>query len=555
MTSELSKPWFKFYEEGVKSQLSIPEISLHEMFKQTAVKFPARTALIFGGQTWTYQQMDAAVERLARAFAKNGLTAGDRISIYMPNSANWVISFFAIMRLGGVVVQTNTLYVEDELKAQLQDAGATGIVSVPPLLPRILAIKEQTKLKLAAIDALQAFGIEQNHFILDLNEMLADSSLDGLDLALPQVQPATTVAVLQYTGGTTGTPKGCMLTHRNLVANALQAWEWIRDEEVIERVLTVLPLFHIYALTACMNLAMISGGSMIILPKFDISMVLQHINDYKPTFFPGAPTMYVAVINYPQIKDYKVSSIRVCLSGSAPLPQEVAVRFGELTGGRLVEAYGLSETSPAAHFNPIYHARVGSIGVPVPNSEAKIVDMISGETTLKPGEIGELVIKGDQVMLGYWQKPEETKAVLKDGWLYTGDLAHMDEDGFFYVVDRKKDIIITGGFNVYPRDIEEVLYQHPAIKEVVCAGIQDNYWGEMVKAYVVLKAEQDVSEQELLAFCQSKLASYKIPKKIELRETLPRTAVGKVLRRFLIEEEKQKAEASQSVINNLEQTS
>jgi len=421
---------------------------------------------------------------------------------------------------------------------------------VPPLLPRILAIKEQTELKIVAIDALKAYGIQQDLFVLDLNEMLADSSLDLLDLALPQVQPTTTVAVLQYTGGTTGTPKGCMLTHRNLVANAMQAWEWIKDEEVVEIVLTVLPLFHIYALTACMNLAMISGGSMIIVPKFDINMVLQHINDYKPTFFPGAPTMYVAVINHPRIKDFKVSSIRICLSGSAPLPLEVAVRFGELTGGRLVEAYGLSETSPATHFNPVYHARAGSIGVPIPNSEAKIVDMISGDTTLKPGEIGELVIKGDQVMLGYWQKPDETKAVLKDGWLYTGDIARMDEDGFFYIVDRKKDIIITGGYNVYPRDIEEVLYQHPAIKEVVCAGIKDKYWGEMVKAYVVLKAQQDVSEQELLVFCQSKLAAYKVPKKIEIREMLPRTAVGKVLRRFLIDEEKQRAEADQSSINN-----
>lgn len=545
MSGELNKPWLKFYENGVRNQFLIPEIGLLDMLKNTVNKFPEKPALIFGGRTWTYRQMDSAVERLARAFAKNGLTAGDRISIYMPNSANWVISFFAIMRLGAVVVQTNPLYVENELKAQLRDAGANGIISIPPLLPRILAVKDETNLKIVAIDALKAYGVQENPVIFDLNEMLADRSLDLMNLPLPQIQPGTTAAVLQYTGGTTGVAKGVMLTHRNLVANAMQAWEWIRGREGEERVLTVLPLFHIYALTACMNLAMFSGGVMIILPKFDIDTMLQHINDYEPTFFPGAPTMYVAVINHPRIREYKVSSIRVCLSGSAPLPVEVAVRFGELTGGRLVEAYGLSEASPATHFNPVYHARVGAIGVPIPNTEAKIVDLDTGEMTLKPGEIGELAIKGDQVMLGYWQKPNETQAVLRNGWLYTGDIARMDEDGFFYIVDRKKDMIITGGYNVYPRDIEEVLYQHPVVKEVVCAGIPDKYWGEMVKAYVVLKPDQNVSEQELIAFCHEKLASYKVPKQIVIRDMLPRTAVGKILRRFLIEEEKQKALADQ----------
>ncbi|MHB1654243.1 MAG: long-chain-fatty-acid--CoA ligase [Desulfitobacteriaceae bacterium] len=537
MTNEIKKPWLKFYEDGVQKELSIPEIGLLDMFKKTVERFPERPALIFEGRTWSYQQMDLAVERLARAFAKNGLNAGDRISIYMPNSANWVIGFFAIMRLGAVVVQTNPLYVENELRYQLLDAGATGIVSIPPLLPRILAVKDETKLKIAAIDALKAYGGQESPFILDLNDMLNDSSFDLLDLPQPQVQSNTTVAVLQYTGGTTGVSKGVMLTHHNLVANAMQAWEWILGKEGEERVLTVLPLFHIYALTACQNLAMLSGGAMVILSKFDINAVLQHINDYEPTFFPGAPTMYVAVINHPRIQEYKVSSIRICLSGSAPLPKEVALRFGELTGGRLVEAYGLSEASPATHLNPVYHARVGSIGVPAPNTEARIVDLTTGEITLEPGEIGELAIKGEQIMLGYWQKPNETQAVLRDGWLYTGDIARMDEDGFFYIVDRKKDMIITGGYNVYPRDIEEVLYQHPAVKEAVCAGIPDKYWGEMVKAYVVLKTDNNVSEQELIAFCHDKLASYKIPKKIEIREMLPRTAVGKVLRRFLIEEE------------------
>lgn len=540
------RPWFKFYEPGVRIKLEIPEITLVEMLKRTVRKFSDNPALIFAGKTTTYREMNILIERMAKVFIQRGVQKGDRISIFMPNSANWVITFFAILRVGAVAVQTNTLYVEDELKALLKDSGAIGIVSIPQLLPRIAPIQELLGLKFIALDWLSAFsgldgmGLADNPVFMDIEETLADASLDQVES--PSIDTRSDeLAVLQYTGGTTGTAKGVMLTHRNLVANAMQAWEWIVGREGEERVLTVLPLFHIYALTACMNLAMLSGGAMIILPKFDIDAVLQHINDYAPTFFPGAPTMYVAVINHPQIAEYKVSSIRCCLSGSAPLPKEVAIRFGELTGGRLVEAYGLSESSPASHLNPIFHARVGSIGIPAPNTDARIMDLETGERELPPGEIGELVLKGDQVMLSYWQKPEETGAVLRDGWLYTGDIAHMDEDGFFYIVDRKKDMIISGGYNVYPRDIEEVLYTHPAVREAVCAGIPDAYWGEMVKAYIVLKDGMTVTDDEILAHCQGKLAAFKIPKIVEFREGLPKTAVGKVLRRILVEEEREKS--------------
>lgn len=539
------RPWFRFYEPNVRKELEIPELTLVEMFKQTKLKFPNNPALIFGGKTTTYSEMDILIERLAKGLVKRGVKKGDRISIFMPNSANWVISFFAIQRIGAIVVQTNPLYVETELKALLQDSGATGIVSIPQLLPRIAPIQKEVGLKLIALDYLSGFsglaglGLADNPVYMDIEEQLSDLSLDELE-SPPFVCDSKDIAVLQYTGGTTGTAKGVMLTHSNLVANALQAWEWIVGHEGEERVLTVLPLFHIYALTACMNFSILSGGAMIILPRFDIDAVLQHINDYEPTFFPGAPTMYVAVINHPRIKEYKVSSIRCCLSGSAPLPKEVAIRFGELTGGRLVEAYGLSEASPATHLNPIFNSRVGSIGVPAPNTDAKIMDLETGQKELSTGEIGELVVKGDQVMLGYWQKPEETTAVLQDGWLYTGDIAYKDEDGFFYIVDRKKDMIITGGYNVYPRDVEEVLYTHPAVREAVCAGITNPYWGEMVKAYIVLKEGSNVTEEGILKYCQDKLAAYKIPKMIEFRESLPKTAVGKVLRRYLVDEEREK---------------
>jgi len=539
------RPWFHFYEPNVRRQVEIPEITLVEMFKQTMFKFPNKQALIFGGKIITYREMDTLIERMAKVLVQRGVKKGDRISIFMPNSANWVISFFAIQRVGAIVVQTNPLYVESELKALLQDSGAIGIVSIPPLFSRIAPIQAEVGLKLIALDYLRGLsglaglGLAHNPVYMDLEEQLSDLSLDELE-SPPCVTQSHDVAVLQYTGGTTGTAKGVMLTHHNLVANAIQAWEWIVGHEGKERVLTVLPLFHIYALTACMNFSILSGGAMIILPKFDIDAVLQHINDYEPTFFPGAPTMYVAVINHPRIKEYKVSSIRCCLSGSASLPKEVAIRFGELTGGRLVEAYGLSEASPATHLNPIFNSRVGSIGVPAPNTDAKIMDLETGKKELPPGEIGELVVKGDQVMLGYWQKPEETTAVLQDGWLYTGDIAYKDEDGFFYIVDRKKDMIITGGYNVYPRDVEEVLYTHPAVREAVCAGISNPYWGEMVKAYIVPKEGVTVTEEEILKYCQDKLATFKIPKQIEFRESLPKTAIGKVLRRYLVEEEREK---------------
>ncbi|HVJ49963.1 long-chain fatty acid--CoA ligase [Desulfitobacterium sp.] len=543
------KPWLSSYEPGVRATLEIPNITLLEMFKQTVERFSEHPALLFQGRSWSYRQMDEAVERMARALSYRGVKSGDRISIYMPNSALWVISFYACMRLGAVVVQTNPMYVESELKAQLNDAGAIGIITIPPLLQRVLAIQGETNLQLIAVDPLANLEIPISEKLLNLDALLNDSSLDRMDLPLPNIPADTEIAVLQYTGGTTGTSKGVVLTHRNLLANALQIKEWLQGEEGQERILTALPLFHIYSLSACMNLAMVSGGAMVILSKFDIDVVLQHINDYAPTIFPGAPTMYVAIINHPRVKEYNVSSIKVCVSGSAPLPVEVANRFGELTGGRLIEAYGLSEASPATHLNPVDHARVGSIGVPGPNTDAKIVDLATGQKTLVPGEIGELAVSGDQVMREYWQKPTETLAVLRDGWLYTGDIARMDEDGFFYIVDRKKDMIISGGYNVYPRDIEESLYEHSAVKEAVCAGIPDSYWGEFVKAYVVLKEDAQVTEAELLTFLKQKLAAYKVPKKIEIRESLPRTAVGKVLRRFLIDEELQKTTHSDIAAN------
>ncbi|NMA69294.1 MAG: long-chain fatty acid--CoA ligase [Desulfitobacterium sp.] len=530
--------WFKFYEEGVRKTFEIDDVSLYDMFANSVKNFPDNPAIIFGGKTWTYAQMNQEVDQLANALLGLGVKPKDRISINGPNSANWIISFFAIMKVGAIVVQTNPLYVENELKALLNDSGAIGMITVGPLYPRVQAIRGETSLKWVLVEGLKAMGMAEDEGTLDFHACVKDAK--EVEWTKPEISPQKDVAVLQYTGGTTGLPKGAQLTHSNLYANALQVVEWTKAEPGKERSLCVIPLFHIYALSVCLTSTMLAGGAIIPVPKFDADLILQLINDAKPTQYPGTPTMYVALVNHPKIKEYDVSSIKSCVSGSAPLPVEVAIRFGELTGGKLVEGYGLSEASPVTHINPMGNARVGSIGIPVSNTEAKIVDIETGEKELSPGEVGELAVKGPQVMLGYWQKENETRAVLRDGWLYTGDLAHMDEDGFFYIVDRKKDMIISGGYNVYPRDIEEVLYAHPAVMEAVCAGIPDSYWGEMVKAYVVLREGQNASEEELIEYMKTKLASYKVPKQVEIRSELPKTAEGKVLRRFLIEEEKAK---------------
>jgi long-chain acyl-CoA synthetase len=330
-----------------------------------------------------------------------------------------------------------------------------------------------------------------------------------------------------------------MLTHRNIVANALQVTEWFKGCNYgEERVLCILPFFHSYGMTCCVNFAIANAAAMIVLPRFEIQAVMQAIDKYQPTIFPGVPTMYIGVINYPDISKVNVKSIKYCISGSAPLPVEVSQKFEELTGGCLVEGYGLSETSPVTHCNPMIGLRkAGSIGQPLPDTLCKIADLESGDKVLPPGEIGELCIAGPQVMKGYWNMPEETARTLRDGWVYTGDIAKMDEDGYFYIVDRKKDMIIAGGFNVYPRDVEEVLFEHPKVMEAVVAGVPDPYRGETVKAFIVLKEGTEATEEEIIGYCKGRLAAYKVPRAVEFRKELPKTMVGKVLRRLLREEE------------------
>jgi long-chain acyl-CoA synthetase len=357
------------------------------------------------------------------------------------------------------------------------------------------------------------------------------------------VDPAQDVAVFQYTGGTTGRSKGAMLTHFNLVANVQQIHAHASQEPLTEgdKILTVIPLFHVYGMTCAMNLGILTGTNVILLPRFEPLEVLQTIQRHRPTYFPGVPTMYVALNAYPGAEQYGIDAIRICNSGSAPLPIELIQSFEKKTGARMYEGYGLSEASPTTHSTPRHGVKkAGSIGIPLPSTEARIVDLETGTRTMPIGEAGELVIRGPQVMKGYWNMPEETALALRDGWLYTGDIARMDEDGYFYIIDRKKDLIIAGGYNVYPREIEEVLYTHPAVLEAVVVGVPDAYRGESVKAFIVLKPGASATAEEIEQFCRQNLAAYKIPRQIEFRDSLPKTAVGKILRRVLAEEARRK---------------
>jgi len=537
--SKLEKPWIKHYPANVRYHLDYPELSLGQFFDQTVSKMPDSVAMIFEDQFTTYAQFGDKVNRMAAALADLGIVKGERVGLMGPNCPQWEIAFFAILKLGAIVVQTNPMYVEREIVHQMNDSGATNIIVFEPLYPRVKNVLQEMSIQRVILFN-YAKAVEPAEDIYSFDELIANHEPSPPNV---NINPAEDIAVLQYTGGTTGVSKGVMLTHRNLISNALQALEWsLIMEYGKERVLSVLPIFHVYGMSDCINYAIAIAATQIILPRFETDIVLEAIRKYQPTFFPGAPTMFMAINNHPRIAEYgeSLAAVKVIFSGSAPLPLEVAQKFSAVTQGRgnLLEGYGLSEASPTTHSNPLDRpTRAGSIGLPFPDTECVIMDLETGDKELDLGEIGELCVRGPQVMKGYWEKAEETAKTLRDGWLRTGDIARMDEEGFFYIVDRKKDMIIAGGYNIYPRDIEEVLYEHPKIKEVVVAGIPDSYRGETVKAYIVLKPDMEATEEEFITFCRTKLAAFKVPRQVEFRDALPRTIVGKVLRRQLVEEE------------------
>lgn len=547
--------WLRHYPQEVAETYDYPEHNIAEFLIESARRFPDNTALYFMGKRMTYRELLHASYQFANALRSLGVEAGERVAIMLPNCPQTVIAYFGALMNGSIVVQTNPLYMESELRQQMADSGAIAIVTLDFMHKRVLNIQSKTDLRHVIVTSMKDYLPFPKNVLYPIK-----AKKDGLDLSVQYVDgvrsftkllsaaPATPVcaevnaredtAVLQYTGGTTGVPKGAMLTHYNLIVNTLQVNHWFyRSDAGKERYLAALPCFHVFGLTVLLNQCMYAAGMLILLPRFEVAQVLETIDKMRPTIFPGAPTMYIALIHHPDIRKYDLSSIKACVSGSAPLPVEVQDRFEELSGGRLIEGYGLTEASPVTHANTVWEKRkIGTIGIPFPDTEAMIVDPETGEE-LPIGEIGELAVKGPQVMKGYWNRPEETSIVLKNGWLYTGDMGTMDEDGFFAIVDRKKDVIIAGGFKIYPREVEEVLFEHPAIKEAAVAGVPDEYRGETVKAYIVLKEGAALSERELDVWCRERLAAYKVPRKVEFRESLPKTIIGKVLRRKLLEEE------------------
>ncbi len=560
----VEKPWLKNYPEEIPSTISYDIQPLHGYVEQMASRYPEKKALHFLGKDITFSDFHDKVKRFANYLQTLGVEKGDRVAIMLPNCPQSVIGYYGTLLAGGIVVQTNPLYTERELEYQLRDSGAKVILCLDLVFPKVTNVQNTTKLEHIIVTRIADFlpfpknllypfvQKKQSNLVVKVSESETIHLWDSVerevntDVEVP-CDPANDLALLQYTGGTTGFPKGVMLTHKNLVSNTLMGAHWLYNcKEGEEVILGVLPFFHVYGMTAVMNLSIMQGYKMVLIPKFDMKMVFEAIKKHKVTLFPGAPTIYIALLNSPLLKEYDISSIQACISGSAPLPVEVQEEFERVTGGKLVEGYGLTESSPVTHGNFLWEKRVpGSIGVPWPDTEAIIMSLETGEA-LPPGEIGEIVVKGPQIMKGYWNKPEETAAVLQDGWLHTGDVGYMDENGFFYVKDRKKDMIVASGFNVYPREVEEVLYEYEKVQEVVTIGVPDPYRGETVKAFVVLKEGVECSEEELDQFARKYLAAYKVPKVYEFRSELPKTTVGKILRRVLIDEEKRKNEDEQT---------
>ncbi|MFD1426363.1 long-chain-fatty-acid--CoA ligase [Kroppenstedtia sanguinis] len=551
--------WFKNYPEAVPQSLEYPDQPLPELLEKSAQEFPEREAIYFMGKRISYRELTEDVYRMARALKELGVKKGDRVSLMLANTPQAVISYYAVLKIGGVVVQTNPMYKERELEHLLADSGAETIICMDLVYPQVEKVKPRTCLKRVLVTGIQDYLPFPKNWLYSLklkmdgakpkipygDEVFAFSEVmkqAASDPVKNEIASMDEVALLQYTGGTTGLAKGAMLTHRNLVVNVIQCSYWMyKGERGQEKVLGLVPFFHVYGMTVVMNFSIYMAASMVLVPRFDVKDVLKVIDRERPSFFPGAPTMYVALINHPEVTKYDLSSIQACISGSAPLPLAIQEKFEKLTGGRLVEGYGLTECSPVTHANPIWDKRKnGSIGLPWPDTECRVVDPDRGEE-VEAGMAGLLHVKGPQVMKGYWNQPEETDKVLREGWLNTGDIAMMDEDGYFYIMDRQKDMIIAGGFNIYPREVEEVLYDHPAVQEVAVIGVPDPYRGETVKAYLVLKPDAQVTEKELNTYCRSKLANFKVPRLYEFRDQLPKTTVGKVLRRELVEEEKRKA--------------
>jgi long-chain acyl-CoA synthetase len=567
------RPWHASYAPDVPISLEpYPNASVFSLLQNATAGFPTRPALAFFGAKMSYQALLGEVERFSAVLAGLGVHAGDRVGLILPNSPEYVIAWYACQRIGAVVVGNNPLYTEREMEFQLKDAGIRVVVVLDQIYQGLGHIRDRVGINEVIVTKLNHYMPAPIKWLAPL-KFRSEAKKHGTPLPfvpadhrvrwwsdvmkttgpVPPVaniaDPAGTAAAFIYTGGTTGIAKGAMLSHRNLVANAMQASAWfpvVRAGE--DGILGSLPFFHSFG-TLAMNFSMLKAAKLVLLPRFDIDMVLKAIAKEKPSLFPGVPRMYIALNESPKTPKYDLRALKACVTGAAPLPLAVARRFEEITGGaKVVEGYGLTECSPVTHANPLVDERKeGTIGLPMPDTDCKIVDPDDPDRQVAQGERGELCIQGPQVMLGYWNRPDETQMTIRNGWIHTGDVAVMDEAGFFYIVDRLKDMIMVSGFNVYPTEVEEVLYRHPKISKCSVVGVPDEKTGERVKAFIVLKDGEAATAEEIMTWCRdpaSGLTRYRVPHEIEFRDSLPETLIGKVLRRVLQEEERQKAAAA-----------
>lgn len=552
-------PWLDHYDKEVPATLDYENIPLFAYLDRAAKNHPKRTAIIFKNMKISYGKLHKLAEVCAANLRAQGVQKGDRVSIMMPNLPQTVITFWGILKAGGIVVMTNPLYMEKELVHQIEDSGAQHMVTLDLVWPKLAKLRDKLPIKkyfVTRISESLKFPLNILYTVKSKREKSFQTVpfdnqtvfpwkilIKGEErLSEPVEEPKDCIALLQYTGGTTGISKGVMLTHANMVANVQQCSAMLHDlRKEKHTFLGLLPYFHVFGLTVCLAFPCSFAATVIPFPRFVPKDVLEGIHKYKPTIFPGAPSVYISLMQQKDIKKYNLKSILYCIAGSSPMPIEQMKQFKELTGAAIIEGFGLTEASPVTHLNPLRRIKKnGSIGLPFPDTEARIVDMEVGSVPLPAGKVGELIIRGPQIMKGYWNRPDETASTLRNGWLYTGDIATMDEDGYFYIVDRKKDMIIVAGYNVYPREIDEVLYEHPKVKEAVSVGVPHPTRGEIIKAYIVPKTGEKLTKSEIVSHCRAKLANYKLPRQVEFRDELPKTIVGKVLRRALRAEEEDK---------------
>jgi len=554
------RPWHDCYDEGIPNSLTYPEVPLFHFLEDSAEKYPDKPCTIFKGAEISYKEMSKITDQLAAALVDLGVKKGDRVGILIPNTPQFVMAYFAVLKTGGVVVATNPQYTEREIKHQANDSGMKLMILMSNYYELVKRVQPETSISQIIVTNIKEtlppltgllFTLlkeKKGGFKVTLRDndlWMPDLQAQYSDHERPQVDVGPDdIAIFQYSGGTTGIPKAAIGLHRNLVANTVQMLYWVTSAEMgKEVVMMAIPLYHVYGMVAGMNFGLGAGATLVMVPDpRNLKDLLGNMQKYQTTIFPAVPALYNAINNNADViaGKYDLSAIKACISGSAPLLRETKETFEKLTGGFLFEGYGLSETPTATHCNPNLGVnKIGSIGLPFPDVDAKIVDLDDEVTELAVGEIGELIIKAPQVFKGYYNMPTETRNSLRGGWLYTGDIARMDEQGYFYIVDRKKELIKPGGFQVWPREVEEVLQDHPAIQDVGVAGVPDPKRGEIVKAWIVLTEGQSLDREELKTWAKERMAKYKIPSEIEFRDELPKTHVGKLLRRELVREHKE----------------